>query len=123
MFSDGWDRTTQIVSLVKIISDPNYRTFEGFERLILRDWVEFGHKFNDRNGVTSTDTNERSPVFMQFIDAVHQLWLKNPDAFEFNQRYLVHCFFGRLLKFFDCLDETWPTSIFRILWYFFVQLV
>lgn len=86
---DGWDRTTQIVSLVKLMSDPFYRTFEGFERLIIRDWVEFGHKFNDRNGITSTDTNERSPVFMQFIDAVHQLWLRNPDAFEFNQRYLV----------------------------------
>jgi hypothetical protein len=89
LYLDGWDRTTQIVSLVKIISDPNYRTFEGFERLIIRDWVEFGHKFNDRNGVTSTDTNERSPVFMQFMDAVHQLWMRNPDAFEFNQRYLV----------------------------------
>ncbi|KAI6176767.1 Phosphatidylinositol-3-phosphate phosphatase [Aphelenchoides bicaudatus] len=65
--SDGWDRTTQLVSLVKLIADPYYRTFEGFERLIIRDWIEFGHKFNDRNGVTSTDTNERSPVFMQFI--------------------------------------------------------
>lgn len=88
-YLDGWDRTTQIVSLVKVISDPFYRTFEGFERLIIRDWVEFGHKFSDRNGMTGSDTNERSPVFMQFLDAVHQLWLKNPDLFEFNQRYLV----------------------------------
>ncbi|KAI6188498.1 Phosphatidylinositol-3-phosphate phosphatase [Aphelenchoides besseyi] len=87
--SDGWDRTAQIVSLAKIICDRYYRTFEGFEHLIQREWIEFGHKFNDRNGMTCTDTNERSPVFMQFLDAVHQLWLRNPDMFEFNQRYLM----------------------------------
>lgn len=87
--SDGWDRTSQLISLAKLICDPYYRTFDGFERLIMRDWVEFGHKFSDRNRMTGSDTNEQSPVFMQFLDSVHQLWLKNPDLFEFNQRYLV----------------------------------
>ncbi|CAD5220956.1 unnamed protein product [Bursaphelenchus xylophilus] len=86
--SDGWDRTSQIVSLTKLIADPFYRTFEGFEYLINREWVEFGHKFHDRNGLCP-DTNEKAPVFLQFLDAVHQLWLKNPDRFEFNQRYLM----------------------------------
>ena len=37
----------------------------------------------------SVDSNERAPVCLQFLDAVHQLWLRNPDAFEYNQRYLV----------------------------------
>lgn len=54
-----------------------------------REWLEFGHKFADRNGVLNGDNNEKSPVFLQWLDCVHQLWMKNSDAFEFNQRYLV----------------------------------
>lgn len=93
--SDGWDRTTQIVSLAMLTADPYYRTFEGFEMLIQRQWIEFGHKFADRSNVLTKDENERSPVFLQFLDCVYQLWMKNPDAFEFNRRYLV----GVLKKF------------------------
>lgn len=64
--SDGWDRTTQIVSLCKLIADPRYRTFQGFEALVRREWIEFGHKFADRNGILNGDPNERSPVFLQW---------------------------------------------------------
>jgi len=46
------------------------------------DWVEFGHKFADRNGVVNGDTNERAPVFLQWLDGVHQLVEQNPLAFE-----------------------------------------
>uniref|UniRef100_A0AC35UC46 Myotubularin phosphatase domain-containing protein n=1 Tax=Rhabditophanes sp. KR3021 TaxID=114890 RepID=A0AC35UC46_9BILA len=49
--SDGWDRTSQITCLTKLICDPFYRTFEGFKVLLMRDWVEFGHKFLERNGL------------------------------------------------------------------------
>jgi hypothetical protein len=57
--------------------------------LIQRQWVEFGHKFADRGGVLNSDDNEKSPVFLQFLDCVYQLWMGNPDQFEFNRRYLV----------------------------------
>ncbi|KAL3068420.1 hypothetical protein niasHT_030711 [Heterodera trifolii] len=108
--SDGWDRTTQIVSLCMIIADPFYRTFEGFEMLVQRQWVEFGHKFSDRGGVLNGDDNEKSPVFLQFLDCVYQLWTKNPDQFQFNRRYLMklvqHTFSGLFGTFiFNSLKE------------------
>jgi hypothetical protein len=29
--SDGWDRTTQLISVASILLDPYYRTFQGFQ--------------------------------------------------------------------------------------------
>ena len=62
---------------------------QGFKYIVQRDWIGFGHKFADRNGVLNEDPNERSPIFLQWLDCVHQLWHQNPREFEFNQRYLV----------------------------------
>lgn len=87
--SDGWDRTTQIVSLAKLMGDEYYRTVKGFEELIRLEWVAFGHKFGDRNGISATNSNEQSPIFLQFLDAVHQMQHQLPTAFEFNKQYLI----------------------------------
>lgn len=96
--TDGWDRTTQIVTLTKIIADPYYRTFEGFKALICRDWIGFGHKFADRTGSRSSVNGESSPVFLQWLDCVHQLHHMFPDAFQFSLSYLtklaLHCYSG-----------------------------
>lgn len=89
--SDGWDRTPQIVSLAQLLIDPFYRTVKGFQILVQREWLEFGHKFADRCGLLGgcEDLNERCPVFLQFLDCVHQLMIQFPTAFQFNHAYLV----------------------------------
>ncbi|XVE68659.1 hypothetical protein DITRI_Ditri09bG0086500 [Diplodiscus trichospermus] len=49
--SDGWDRTSQLVSLANLMLDPYYRTFAGFQALVEKDWLAFGHPFSDRVGM------------------------------------------------------------------------
>lgn len=115
--SDGWDRTSQICSLVEVCIDPFYRTIDGFIILIEKEWISFGHRFNERCGHVQQEskfynhTNEEgnfqrkikhlnqrykhqknmkfeSPVFQQFLDCIYQLQLQYPKAFEFNERFL-----------------------------------
>ena len=55
-----------------------------------REWLEFGHKFADRCGHSpDKNINEISPVFYQWVDAVHQIMKQFPSAFQFNESFLV----------------------------------
>uniref|UniRef100_UPI00398EBF29 phosphatidylinositol-3,5-bisphosphate 3-phosphatase MTMR2 isoform X1 n=2 Tax=Pristiophorus japonicus TaxID=55135 RepID=UPI00398EBF29 len=104
--SDGWDRTAQLTSLAMLMLDSYYRTIRGFEILIEKEWLSFGHRFQLRLGhgdKNHTDA-DRSPVFLQFIDSVWQMTKQFPTAFEFNEFFLVtildhlySCLFGTFL--------------------------
>ncbi|XP_072119516.1 phosphatidylinositol-3,5-bisphosphate 3-phosphatase MTMR2 isoform X3 [Mobula birostris] len=105
--SDGWDRTAQLTSLAMIMLDSYYRSIRGFEVLVEKEWLGFGHRFQLRVGhgdKNHTDA-DRSPVFLQFIDCVWQMTRQFPTAFEFNEFFLVtildhlySCLFGTFLS-------------------------
>ncbi len=107
--------------------DSYYRTIEGFQILVQREWIAFGHKFGDRcgHGVGANDTNERSPVFLQWLDCIYQLFIQNPVAFEFNEMFLVRqiCFFfsNKSKYFCSILVEISFTYIYMFTWNIFMQ--
>lgn len=112
--SDGWDRTSQVCALSQLCLDPYYRTIDGFLVLLQKDWIMFGHKFHTR----SFDTNERSPIFLQFIDCVYQLIDQFPTEFEFNGSLLLDlvdalhdCRFGTFL--FDSHKERMENNLLK----------
>ena len=83
--------------------------------MVEKEWISFGHKFHDRLAPGKEryfEQNEACPVFQQWIECVWQvqrfvvvweLWVfiifllgvdfffcrQFPDAFEYNERYLL----------------------------------
>ena len=53
--SDGWDRTAQVSALAQIMLDPHSRTLNGFISLVQKEFLSFGHKFRDRNGIEGNE--------------------------------------------------------------------
>ena len=77
--------------------DPSFRTIDGFQRLVIKEWLSFGHQFGLRCGMVAPlergthlpSDEECAPIFLQYIDCVWQLMQQMPHAFEFNSRYLA----------------------------------
>lgn len=94
--SDGWDRTTQLCCISQLILDKRYRTLDGFICLIEKDWLSFGHQFRYRCGMycpsdspsNIASENQKSPIFIQWLDAVYQIMIQNYNKFEFNSELL-----------------------------------
>ena len=104
--SDGWDRTPQITVLALMMLEPKFRTIDGFLTLLQKEWVDFGHKFDERCGHTDESAaDQRSPVFLLFVDCCYQLLRQFPHHFEFGVDLLLllmdqlnACRFGTFLE-------------------------
>jgi len=116
--SDGWDRTAQLTALSMLLLDPHYRTLKGFEVLVEKEWCSFGHKFSHRigQGDEKHSNEERSPVFLQFIDCAWQITRQFPTAFEFNTFFLIEildhlysCRFGTFL--YNCESQRYKEGV------------
>ncbi|XP_046848930.1 myotubularin-like [Xenia sp. Carnegie-2017] len=98
----GCDRTSQLSSLSQLLLDPYYRTIDGFQILIQKEWISFGHQFCER--CISKSNEGHGPIFLQWLDCVWQLLIQFPISFEFNELFLqtiaehaYSCRFGTFL--------------------------
>ncbi|CAI5454581.1 unnamed protein product [Caenorhabditis angaria] len=98
----GKSTTTLITSLVQLMSDPYYRTLEGFQTLIEKEWLAFGHCFYK-------DSETRSPYIICFLDCVHQIMKQYPNSFEFSDYFLrfiaFHTTSGYFRTFLEDCEE------------------
>ena len=67
--SDGWDRTSQLVSIAQLLIDPYYRTMAGFAVLIEKDWIQCGHKF-EQVSIQKKDHLEYYIFFLNVLAAI-----------------------------------------------------
>lgn len=91
---EGKDVCLVLTSLASLFLDDYYRTLFGFIILIEKEFVSFGHPFKNRfnlNGVGNKNKNLdniSSPVFLLFLDCIHQFVKEFPEIFEFNLNLL-----------------------------------
>ena len=112
---DGCNFGILITSLVQVLLDPYYRSLLGLQALIQKDWVTKGFPFccrlnhirySPKSNVSAhirtasfkgkEDRREKdlnyageSPVFILFLECLHQLLRQNPLEFEYTEQFLI----------------------------------
>eukprot|EP00039_Didymoeca_costata_P025948 m.14581 g.14581 ORF g.14581 m.14581 type:complete len:460 (-) comp5148_c0_seq1:96-1475(-) len=88
----GFDQEIQVSALAQLLLEPRFRTMQGFQQLIEKEWLHGGHPFSTRYGHYDTQTKWpvlESPMFTLFIDAVYQCTQQYAWEFEFNELFLL----------------------------------
>ncbi|CAK9826975.1 Myotubularin-related protein 10-B [Anthophora retusa] len=97
----GTDLCCIISSLVQLLLDPYFRTINGFQSLLQKEWVAGGHPFCDRLGHIAKRPSEKSPLFLLYLDCVWQLIQQFPAEFEFTETYLTTLWDAAHVSIFD----------------------
>lgn len=100
--NEGRDMCCVVSSLIQLLLDPYFRTINGFQTLIQKEWVSLGHPFSDRMGhVSKKSTTEQGPLFLLFLDCTWQLLQQFPEHFEISETFLTTIWDAVFLPIFD----------------------
>lgn len=99
--NEGRDMSCVISSLIQVLLDPFYRTINGYQVLIQKEWIALGHPFSDRMGHVYNKNAEKSPLFLLFLDSTWQILRQFPDAFEFSETFLTTLWDSVFTPIFD----------------------
>lgn len=95
--------SAQLSSLSQLLLDPFYRTFDGFQVLVEKEWLAYGYNFSRTEDSTGV-------AFILFLDCVHQVQAQFPSAFEFSSFYLrflaYHSVSGFFRTFLESSEQT-----------------
>lgn len=102
-----------IVSLAMVMLDPYYRTRNGLQVLIEKEWASAGFRFLDGHIEGRGKGSDKNAMFLLFLDALHQMIVQYPLHFEFTETFLIHlwntvlsCLYGDFV--FNCDKERVP---------------
>ncbi|GLV43995.1 uncharacterized protein CBL_12709 [Carabus blaptoides fortunei] len=98
---NGQDMCCVISCITQLILDSHWRTINGFQSLVQKEWVALGHPFANRLGHIVKHDIEQSPLFLLFLDCVWQLLQQYPMAFEFTETYLTTLWDSAHISIFD----------------------
>lgn len=90
-----------ISSIIQVLLDPFYRTINGYQVLIQKEWIALGHPFSDRMGHVYNKSAEKSPLFLLFLDCTWQILQQFPEAFEFSETFLSTIWDSVFMPIFD----------------------
>uniref|UniRef100_A0A0N5A9U2 Myotubularin phosphatase domain-containing protein n=1 Tax=Syphacia muris TaxID=451379 RepID=A0A0N5A9U2_9BILA len=91
---DGYNASAIVSSLVQVCADGFYRTINGLNMLIEKEWIALGHPFgvNIFHCTLSARVQPSSPCtasFLLFLDCLYQLLRMYPSSFEYSQHMLI----------------------------------
>eukprot|EP00062_Callorhinchus_milii_P002620 gi/632939205/ref/XP_007908180.1/ PREDICTED: myotubularin-related protein 10 [Callorhinchus milii] len=98
---EGRDLSCVVASVVQVMLDPHFRSIQGFQSLIQKEWVIAGYRFLDRCNHLQKSDKQECPLFLLFLDCVWQLLQQYPAAFEFTETYLTMLYDSTWIPLFN----------------------
>jgi len=99
---EGRSSSPMVASLAMILLSEEFRTRRGWQRLVQANWVSLGFPFSRHHTLANPTSKPSSlnPMFLLFLDCVHQVHHQFPSMMEFLPSFLIHVWDSALTPVF-----------------------